>query len=157
MLSFLKKKATENLKACVSGEAIKIEDVNDGVFSEKMLGDGMAIIPEDEVVIAPCNGSVCAVTDTKHAVGLQLDNGMQLLIHIGLDTVSMQGKGFQVHVKEGQKIKESQPLITFSKSLIKEAGFKDTVIIVIVENNNNIPLNFQYGVVEKGKSVIVNF
>lgn len=157
MLSFLKKKATDNLKAYISGEAIKIEDVKDGVFSEKILGDGMAIIPEDEVVIAPCNASVCVVTNTKHAVGLQLDNGMQLLIHIGLDTVSMQGKGFQVHVKEGQKVKEGQPLITFSKSLIKEAGFKDTVIFVIVDNENNIPLNFQYGAVEKGKSVIVNF
>lgn len=157
MFSFLKKKSepVTELKAYISGEAIKIEDVKDGVFSEKILGDGMAIIPSDEVVTAPCAAEVCSVADTKHAVGLQLENGLQLLIHIGLDTVSMNGAGFQVFVKEGQKVKAGEKLVSFDKKMIKEAGFPDTVIFVVLENSAELPLNFQYGMVQKNESVIM--
>lgn len=157
MFGFFKKKQTEDLKAYVSGEAIKIEDVNDGVFSEKILGEGMAIIPSEELLISPCDGTICSVADTKHAVGIQLNNGMQLLLHIGLDTVSMSGEGFLVHVKEGQSVKEGQNLISFDRTKIKEAGYADTVIMIVTENENSKSLNFHYGNVLHGETIIVDF
>lgn len=157
MLGFLKKKQINNLKAYISGDAIRIEEVNDGVFSEKILGEGMAIIPSEELLISPCDGTICSIADTKHAVGLQLNNGIQLLLHIGLDTVSMNGDGFTVYVKEGQSVKEGQKLISFDRTLIKKAGFADTVIMVVVENENDKSVNFHYGEVLHGESVIVEF
>ena len=97
----------------------------------------MAIIPSEELLISPCDGTICSVADTKHAVGIQLNNGMQLLLHIGLDTVSMNGEGFLVHVKEGQSVKEGQNLISFDRTKIKEAGYADTVIMIVTENENS--------------------
>lgn len=160
MFGFLKKKAEANvsvteLKAFVSGKAIKIEDVKDGVFSEKILGEGMAIIPSAETITAPCAGEICSVIDTKHAVGIRLNNGMELLIHVGLDTVSMNGEGFATLVKEGDKVKAGQKLIQFDRAKIAEAGFKDTVILVIVANEKELPLDFQYGDVVQDETIIV--
>lgn len=92
-------KITE-LKAYATGESIVLADVNDGVFSAKMLGDGLATIPDGSEVRAPVDSKVCSIAATKHAIGLQLDNGVQLLIHIGVDTVNMNGKGFRCREHE---------------------------------------------------------
>ena len=141
----------------MSGEAIDIADVKDGMFSEKMLGDGMAIRPSDETVVAPCDGEITVIAETKHAIGLQVNNGLQLLIHIGLDTVSMNGRGFRVFVKTGQKVSAGQKLVSFSKADIAEAGYSDTVILVFVENEKEVQSSFHYGSVEVGKTVITDF
>ena len=147
-----------DLKAFVSGEAITLTDVNDGVFSAGVLGEGMAIRPTTETLTAPCDGEICTVADTNHAVGIQLDNGLQLLLHIGLETVGMEGKGFTVHVKNGQKVSCGQKLVTFSRDAIKAAGCADTVVMVVTENEKDIPLNFQCsGAVTAPSSTVVTF
>ena len=145
----------KELKAYVTGEAIKIEEVGDGVFSEKMLGDGIATIPSDEVVVSPADGVICSVAESKHAVGIQLNNGVQLLIHIGLDTVSMNGTGFEVYVKEGDFVRCGQMLIGFDMDEIRKAGFKDTVMMIVVENEKDLSLDFTgYGMVKAGEDVL---
>lgn len=163
MFDFLKKKEDRRtipvtqLKAYVSGEAIDIVDVKDGMFSEKIMGDGMAIRSLSETVVAPCDGEITVIAETKHAIGLQVNNGLQILIHIGLDTVSMNGKGFQVFVKTGQKVSAGQKLVSFSKADIEAAGYSDTVILVFVENEKEVQYSFRYGSVEAGKTVITDF
>lgn len=153
-----KESAVKELKAYATGESIQLADVNDGVFSAKMLGDGLATIPSKGEVTAPADSIVCSVAASKHAIGLQLDNGVQLLIHIGIDTVAMNGKGFTVHVKEGQQVKAGDKLVSFDREEIKKAGYKDTIMLIVVENEQNLPLNFsQYGKVNAGENTVVKF
>lgn len=91
--------------APMNGKSIPLEEVNDGVFSERMLGDGAAIEPADGRVTAPFDGVVSMVFDTKHAIGLTSDNGIELLIHVGIDTVQLNGKYYDIHVKDGDRVK----------------------------------------------------
>ena len=114
MLSFFKKKAAKSeeaangktMKAYLTGKVIPIEEVNDGVFSAKIMGDGIAIIPENEVLTAPADGEITVVMDGSfHAVGMRLDNGVEVLLHIGVDTVGMNGEGFKPYVTVGDKVK----------------------------------------------------
>ena len=114
MLSFFKKKAAKSeeaangktMKAYLTGKVIPIEELNDGVFSAKIMGDGIAIIPENEVLTAPADGEITVVMDGSfHAVGMRLDNGVEVLLHIGVDTVGMNGEGFKPYVTVGDKVK----------------------------------------------------
>lgn len=99
MFLFKKRKNVNDLKAYISGDLISIDQVNDDVFSKKMMGDGIAIKPKENEVYAPCDGKVTAIFDsTEHAVGLTLDNGMEILIHCGLDTVNLTEKVFSCKV-----------------------------------------------------------
>lgn len=124
----------KEIKAPVSGKVIAIEDINDGVFSSKALGDGIGIIPTDETVVAPCAAKVTTlIDDSKHAVGLQLGNGVELLIHVGLDTVDMKGDGFEYLVGLDDVVKAGTPLIKFNRDKIKAAGHPDTVVFVVTD------------------------
>lgn len=151
MFSFFKKKATKpaaacTLKAFVSGKVIPIEKVNDPVFSGKMLGDGLAIEPTDEWILAPCDGIISTVMeDSRHAVGLTAPNGMELLIHEGIDTVSLQGEGFTLYVKEGDRVKTGDKLIRFDAALLKAKGYQSTCILVIINANEFPDLKLKTG------------
>ncbi|MBQ7630256.1 MAG: PTS glucose transporter subunit IIA [Selenomonadaceae bacterium] len=146
------------LKAHATGESIQLADVNDGVFSAKMLGDGLTVQPGQSEVVAPADSTVCSIADSKHAIGLQLNNGVQILIHIGIDTVAMNGKGFTVHVKEGQQVNAGDKLVTFDRDEIKKAGYRDVIMMIVVENAKELPLNFQtYGNVTAGADTVVKF
>lgn len=122
--------------APAAGEVIPLAELKDGVFSEGILGQGFAIRPEDENVYAPFDGVVESVADTKHAIGLLSNDGMELLIHIGLDTVAMNGQGFKPLVAENDKVTCGQPILTFSKKDIAAAGHPDAVIVVVVNTND---------------------
>ena len=162
MFSFFKKKkvvSKNELKAYVTGKAITIEEVADGVFSEKILGDGMAIYPEEGKLYAPADGKVVTVMeDTKHACGLELTGGIQVLLHVGVDTVEMNGKGFTYHVSEGQNVKTGDLLIEFDRNLIKAEGCSDVVVMVVVENDNDFALTMNTGCAVTAKeSVILSY
>lgn len=162
MFGFLKKKkevSKNELKAFVTGKAITIEEVADGVFSEKILGDGMAIWPEEGKLYAPADGKVVTVMeDSKHAVGLELAGGIQILLHVGIDTVEMNGKGFTYHISEGQDVKMGDLLIEFDRETIKTEGCKDVVVMVVVENNNECALEMNTGCAVTAKdSVILSY
>ena len=120
------------IRAFLSGNVIKIEDVPDQVFAEKILGDGLAIEPTDNVLTAPADGEICNVMlGSFHACGMTLDNGVELLFHIGLDTVSMHGDGFNCHVEDGQRVKAGDKLITFDPEKIKAAGHPTVTMMVV--------------------------
>ncbi|MGM0873941.1 MAG: PTS sugar transporter subunit IIA [Bacillota bacterium] len=131
-----KEKVTkEAIFAPLTGRLLDLEEVPDPVFSQKLMGEGMAIEPTEGVVVAPIDGQVIQIFHTKHAIGLRSQSGLELLIHIGLETVNMNGEGFEVHVKEGQRVKVGEPLITADLSLIKEKA-ESTITPIVITNSD---------------------
>ena len=126
--------APVDFKAFLSGKTVAIENVPDQTFAEKILGDGIAIDPTDNVLRAPVDASVSQTMDTNHALGLTMANGIGLLLHIGLDTVAMNGDGFEIHVKDGDRVKAGQPLITFDRDKIIAAGHPLITMLVVTDD-----------------------
>ena len=144
------------LKAFATGDVIALKEVNDGVFSAGIMGEGFAIIPENETIYAPADATVSLLMqESRHACGLKLANGAEILLHIGIDTVAMNGDGFEYLVKEGQKVSAGTPLIKFDKKKISEAGYVDTIICVITEPGNMGNIKFVTGIhaIEKETTV----
>lgn len=139
---FFKKKIKEEpvsvLKAVVSGEVIPVTEVSDEIFASKALGDGVAIHPTGHEITAPCDAVISMIADTFHAIGLTLNNGAEVLIHEGIDTVSLNGEGFEVQVKQGQKVKQGDILMKFDKDLIEKKGLSADCII-LVTNSDDFP------------------
>ncbi|WP_125114383.1 beta-glucoside-specific PTS transporter subunit IIABC [Agathobaculum sp. Marseille-P7918] len=121
--------------APLAGRALPLTEVNDAVFSQKVMGDGLAIQPSEGKVYAPFDGEVASLFETKHAIGLMGDNGMELLIHIGIDTVNLQGQYYDAHVKAGDRVKKGDLLISFDKDAIEKAGY-ETVTPIILTNTD---------------------
>ncbi|MFC4559937.1 PTS system trehalose-specific EIIBC component [Virgibacillus kekensis] len=132
----------EFIFAPLSGEVKQLEDVPDPTFAEKMMGDGIAIDPSDGEVISPLNGEIVQIFPTKHAVGLKGDNGVEVLIHIGLDTVNLNGEGFTAHVSQGDYVKAGDPLITFDLDFVREKA-PSAITPIIITNG------FDFGGIEK--------
>lgn len=127
----------KEFKAFLSGKAITLEEVGDGVFSAGIMGDGMAVIPESETLYAPVDAEIAVLMpDSRHACGLRLENGMEVLLHIGIDTVSMNGDGFEYLVEEGQKVRAGEPLIRFDRAKIKAAGHPDVTVCIVTEEGD---------------------
>ncbi|AMA73635.1 MULTISPECIES: PTS glucose transporter subunit IIA [Aneurinibacillus] len=129
---FGEKDTREVIMAPLHGEVVRIEEVPDPTFSKKMVGEGVAIIPKEGKVVSPVKGEVVQVFPTKHAVGLRSEKGVELLIHIGLETVFMQGEGFVAYVRAGDKVKVGDPLLEFSIDLVKEKAKSAITPIVII-------------------------
>lgn len=119
--------------APMNGEAVELSKVSDPTFAEEILGKGAAIIPADGHVVSPINGTVAAIFDTKHAIALVSDEGLEILIHIGLDTVKLNGKYYEARAKVGDKIQVGTPLVDFDIDAIKKEGY-DTITPVIITN-----------------------
>jgi len=124
------KGVTEEVETVADGQVIAITDVKDPVFSQKMMGDGFAVEPENGKIYSPVAGTVTSVFPTKHALGLLTENGLEVLVHIGLDTVSLEGKPFEVHVSEGQKVAAGELLVTADLEAIKVAGRETSTVVV---------------------------
>lgn len=124
--------------APVGGRAVPMSQVNDPTFSQEILGKGVAIIPDKGEIAAPVDGTVTMVFDTKHAVSIQGDCGVELIIHIGLDTVELKGEHFTALVQAGQKVKKGTPLVRFDMEKVKAAGY-DVITPVIVCNTPQYP------------------
>lgn len=136
MFEFLKKKKVEknNILKFVSpakGKTIPLSEVPDPVFAQKMAGDGLAIIPEEDIIVAPAHGEISLIFGTKHAFAMTLENGIELLIHIGLETVSLNGEGFEQLVEIGTKVKAGMPIIKVNREFIKSKGCLLTTMILI--------------------------
>ena len=124
------KGVTEEVETVADGQVIAITDVKDPVFSQKMMGDGFAVEPENGKIYSPVAGTVTSVFPTKHALGLLTENGLEVLVHIGLDTVSLEGKPFEVHVSEGQRVAAGELLVTADLEAIKAAGRETSTVVV---------------------------
>ncbi|MBK0036393.1 MULTISPECIES: beta-glucoside-specific PTS transporter subunit IIABC [unclassified Enterococcus] len=126
----------EVLSKPVEGQVVALSEVNDEVFSSGMIGEGFGIIPTSGELIAPEDGEITMLFETNHAIGLKTRNGAELLFHIGLDTVQLEGKHFTPYVKAGDQVNQGQPLIQFDLEAIKAAGF-DPIVICVVTNQEN--------------------
>ena len=127
-----------NVVQPVAGRIIPASEIADPMFAAETMGPSVGIIPEGETVYAPFDGEVIMVFPTKHAVGLASNDGIEVLVHVGIDTVNMDGKGFECFVGQGDKIEKGDRLLTFDRSEIKKAGYSDTVIVVLT-NGNDLP------------------
>ncbi|MCA1020808.1 PTS glucose transporter subunit IIA [Halobacillus litoralis] len=139
---FGKKNEEEQLTAPVSGKVVALDEVDDPVFSQRMMGDGVAIEPADGKVVSPVSGEIVQLFPTNHAVGIKTKSGVEVLVHIGLETVSMEGEGFEGHVKAGDQVKAGDHLITFDMDLVKEKA-KSTITPVIITNYDDIVDSFE--------------
>lgn len=125
----------ETIVAPLTGEVKNIEEVPDPVFAGRMMGNGVAIDPTEGVVVSPVDGEIVQLFHTKHAVGIKSKNGTEILIHVGLETVTMAGEGFEAHVAEGQTVKVGDKLISFDLELIREKA-KSTITPIVITNTD---------------------
>lgn len=136
------------LFAPIQGNVISREEIPDETFAAGVLGDGVGIEPEVGEVVAPFDGEISSVTDTRHAVGITGPEEMEVLIHVGIDTVNMKGEGFELLVSEGEKVKAGQKLMTFDLEKIKAAGYSTTTAVLLT-NSDDYP---KFKVVKTGKT-----
>lgn len=133
----------------LTGKAVPLSEVNDLVFSQEMMGKGVAVIPTVGRVLAPCDGEVISVFRTLHAITIKADHGADIIIHVGLETVALDGQYYESHVADGQRIKKGDLLLTFEIDKIKEEGY-DVITPIIVTNST------EYQYVEKTNQIEVN-
>lgn len=146
----------ENLAAPVTGKIIPLSDVKDPVFSKKMMGDGFGIIPEEGQIVSPIDGQIVLVADTKHAIGIKGENGIEVLVHLGIDTVDLKGAPFKIFVAEGDKVKAGTNLGEMDLTLIKQSSKSDTVICVMTNSKDLLAsLTVDYGNVTVGTKAAV--
>lgn len=138
MFNFFKKKQnnTYMLGAVAKGKVVELKEVNDPTFNSGMLGQGVAIVPSEGKIYAPADGEIAMVFETLHAVSMTADNGVEILVHVGLDTVELKGEGFEGHVKAGDKVKKGDLLLTVDLDAVKEAGY-DTITPMLVCNTDD--------------------
>lgn len=155
MLNFFKKTNDNKIYAPVKGKCIDISNVNDEVFSKKMMGDGVAIIPIDNIIKAPADGKLTMLFDTGHAIGMKMDNGLEILIHIGIDTVNENGKGFEVLKKTGEYFKHGEPIVKIDLDYLKSKYDMSTMVVVtnkekVLKLNLNRDVDENSPILERG-------
>ena len=132
------KKKNKTLFTMANGKSVAIEQVPDEVFATKMMGDGIAVKPNEGKIYSPCHGHVKMVMDnTKHALGIVNDDGLEILIHVGLDTVNLAGIGFEAFVKAGDEVETGDLLISYNKEQFEKDGINDITMLVITNLNNH--------------------
>ncbi|MFT8340894.1 PTS sugar transporter subunit IIA [Clostridium beijerinckii] len=141
--SIFSKKRDKFLYAFTDGTSVDLNNVPDEVFSQKMRGEGIAIIPSNNKIFSPCDGVIVTIMkESKHAIRIKTDDGIEILIHVGLDTVHLKGEGFTLHCEEGKRITKGDLLLEFNKNLLKEKSINDIIMLIITELNNHQIFNF---------------
>ena len=167
MFGFFKKKknqeevnenATPSLVAICDGKVKPLSEVPDPVFSQKMAGDGVAIEPTSDIIVAPADGELSLVFNTKHAFAMTLENGVELLVHVGLETVSLNGEGFEQLAEAGQKIKAGTPILKIDREFIKSKGLPLITPVLITNPDVTKSLTAKEGVdATAGSTVILEY
>lgn len=124
-------KEKQRIQAPVQGQLVSLDQINDEVFASQQMGKTLAIYPTEEQIVSPGNGKVTALYPTHHAIGLKLDNGAEILLHIGINTVELKGRGFERFVKAGERVRLGQKLLSFDKQIIQAAGYDPTVLVIV--------------------------
>ena len=119
--------------AVANGEIVLLDEIDDQIFAQKMIGDGFAIRPTGNIVYSPVDGTVGQIAPTKHAVYLALSEDIKLLIHVGLDTIEMKGEGFETSIVKGMHVKKGDPLIQFDSKLICDEGYDPIIAVVLLD------------------------
>lgn len=153
LFSIFKKNNKEmKIVSPVNGEILKIEEVPDEVFSTKMMGDGFAVKSNDGLVVSPVDAEIKMVFDTKHAIGLETPEGLELLLHFGIDTVKLAGEGFEVLVKVGDKVKAGDKLMQVNLDFIKENAKSDITPIIFTNLEEGKSVQVETGVATTGEA-----
>lgn len=124
-------KEKQPIQAPVQGQLVSLDQINDEVFASQQMGKTLAIYPTEEQIVSPGNGQVTALYPTHHAIGLKLDNGAEILLHIGINTVELKGRAFETFVKVGERVRLGQKLLSFDKQIIQAAGYDPTVLVIV--------------------------
>lgn len=143
------------VSAPISGKIIALEDVPDKIFSEKVLGDGIAIAPDDGKIYSPVDGVMSSVTESKHAYCFHSDDGIDVLVHFGIDTVNLKGQGFTSYVNEGDRVKKGDLVAEVDMSLMKEKNINTVTPVLICDAEDDLELKFATGKAETGKTAII--
>ncbi len=156
MFEIIKKKKKIEVHSPVNGKMIPIENVADKVFAEKLLGDGAAFINNENTVYAPCSGKIIMTAETGYAVGIELKNKAEILIHVGMNTVELGGKGLKLHVEQGDRVEQGDPILTFDIAVMKEKGI-DLTTPMIFTNSSEYDLEWKCGngSVDLSKSIVI--
>lgn len=145
----------QDIVAVVTGQYVKLDSLSDEMFSKQMLGKTLAIYPQNGKVVAPANGKLEFVSSSGHAFGLRMKNGVSLLVHIGIDTVLLNGKGFKICLEAGSQISAGQTVIEMDVKAIEKKGLNPVTMVIVAENPNNIDINFiEFDYIERG--IIIN-
>lgn len=131
---------SQDIHSPVQGNIISLNQVKDKVFSSEALGKGIAVIPEEDIIYVPISGEIVTLFPTHHAIGIKADNGVEVLIHIGIDTVELEGKYFESFIKQGECVQVGQKLISFDRQKIKEKGYDDTVVMIVTNSDNYLDI-----------------
>jgi len=134
-----------SITCVIDGEVIELTKVNDEVFSSGMMGVGVGIIPSGNKVVSPGNGLVNFVFPAKHAIGITLDNGADIIIHVGINTVNLNGSGFECYVKEGTVVKRGDILLKVDFDLIEKSGYETTTMLIITNKEKFSDFKYDYG------------
>lgn len=156
MFNFFKKRTL--LLAPIDGRVMELGNVPDQVFAQRLAGDGVAIDSTGDVAVAPCEGILTLIFKTNHAYGITLDNGVELLVHIGVDTVDLKGEGFERIASEGQRVKAGDPIIKIDREKIQSKGFSLITPVLITDMNRVSELKTNTGAeVQAGRDEILSF
>lgn len=136
---------TSRISSPLKGEVVALTDVDDAAFSSGVLGTGVAILPQEGKLISPVDGVIASLFNTNHAVGINADSGAEILIHIGVDTVKLEGKYFDAKVKQGDQVKKGQVLLEFDIKAIKREGYSVTTPIIITNADQYADVVFEVG------------
>lgn len=153
MFGFFKRKMQE-IKSPVDGQTVALESVKDDVFSQKMVGDGIAVIPMSEIFAAPIDGVIERIFPTNHAYTIRSDKDLTVMVHIGLDTVALEGKGFERLANEGDRVSCGDPVIKADLAYLKEYAKDIITPIVISEDSDVKKIEKKYTIVKSGDTIM---
>ena len=148
-------KNVKSVFAPINGKVISLDEVPDPVFSDRVLGEGCAIIPEDGKIYSPVNGKISSIADTRHAYGIESDDGLEILIHFGLETVSLKGQGFTSHVKVGDNVKVGDLIAEADIKLLKQHNINLITPVLICDGIENKIMTVNEGMVKAGKIAVL--
>lgn len=154
---FGKKEKNNKLYAPLKGEAVLLENIEDPMFAQKILGDGIAIEPSEGKVYSPADGTVSMIADTKHAIGINTQDGLELLIHIGMDTVALKGEGYTSKVEAGASVKKGDLLMEFDMDFIKEKGYSCVTPMIVTNMDDIKGVTPHAGAAVPGETVVVEY
>ena len=155
MFNFFNNTKTISLYAPIEGVAKSIEEVPDQLFAQKMVGDGIAIVPTGKIVKAPCDGKIVQISSTNHAIGIMTDQGVEILIHIGIDTVELKGEGFKRIAEVDTQVKKGEPLMEVDLEKIKALG-KPIITPFIITNTDQVEISYKAaGTIKSGETLVM--
>lgn len=156
MFNFLKQKDafTKTISACVSGQLINVSSLKDPIMAQETLGPSLVINPTENTVVAPFAGKVLFVFPTKHAIGIEREDGLQVLIHIGIDTVELKGQHFKTFVKANQSVKQNQKLIEVDIQKVTEAGYDPSIVCIFTSLNGQSITKPEHKTIQAGEFLL---